>query len=194
MSWSANELNVFGALSISNGLQPLGSWWSLGGNPKRERQLAELALVNKTAERGRAPRAASRDRIWFASGEAVLGCASKTFDGHRLPQLTRRMTLPSRRPQAGKLRTGSGICSLNCELSWLLGIEVNLKAVGRYLIWQRCPWPRLRPGIPPWQMQRKTKSLPRREHHRNFFFWWFNHNIDNFIKNYKTDIKKISNS
>lgn len=37
----------------------------------------------------------------------------------------------------------------------------------------------------------RTKSLPRREQHRNCFFWWFNHNIDNFIKNYKTDIKKI---
>lgn len=61
------------------------------------------------------------------------------------------------------------------------------------LIPQRCPWPRLRVGIPSWHriIRRKTKSLPRREQHRNCFFWWFNHNIDNFIKNYKTDIKKI---
>lgn len=82
----------------------LNRWISgiFGGILKHEGWVAQLELV-KTAERGRRPRAVLTEWICFDLDEQVLGCVSKSFKSHRLPQLTRwmwhPMTWPSRRAQ-----------------------------------------------------------------------------------------------
>lgn len=192
------SVDTFGILYISNVLKPLDKWY-FWGNPETRRWSCSVRTGKNSREReGTEGCVNGADLFW-------LGWAGPGLCEQKLQEPSASSTYPSdvapddvtfAEDTAGKLRTGNRICSLNCEFSWLF-MHLNQP--------QRCwllfnliavPVAPFRTGHPIVASYKYIgrQSLPRREHHSNFFFWWFNHNIDNFIKNYKTDIKKISNS